>query len=305
MIAKHKIILTSVLIALFLVSIIPVPAVEGTGVDLTVTVVTYLAEVPANTPTTINAKEEAGVVLEDFTSTESATVTISLHKENPHPEAEVPNDSPLALGIYLEMEATVTEFTTKIKVYYTDDAVSAAGIDEATLRLYYFNGSRWVICEKTGVDTVENYIWAQVTHFTIFAAFGSAPWVEPPPTPAEFKFSDLAISPKEVSEGEEVKVTLKATNIGEEKGTYTVQLKVDGAVKQLTEVTLDGGASTTVTFTLVEAVGEHVVDVEGLTGTFTVLPAPISIGYILVFIVLFGIVVALVFQRWRLARAKG
>ena len=142
----------------------------------------YTAEVAANTPTTLDAQEEAGVILEDFTSKEPATVTITVHEENPHPDAELPPDSPMSLGIFLEFEASVEAFTTEIRVSYTDEDVAIAGLNEAELRLYYFDGV-WVQCDNTGVNTAENYVWAIVDHFTVFAPFGTAPIPEPEPSP--------------------------------------------------------------------------------------------------------------------------
>jgi len=63
------------------------------------------------------------------------------------------------------------------------------------------------------------------------------------------------------------------TNIGEEEGTRTVKLNIDGLVTELGgwhAVTLEGGVSTTVSFTLTAAEGVHIVGVDDLTGSFTV-----------------------------------
>ena len=151
------------------------PGTYTFDIDLLGEEVSYVAEIPAGTPTTIDAREETGVVLEDFTSTEPAIVTITLKDDNPHPEADVPPESPMALGIFLDFTTTATEFTTEIRVYYTDEEVEAAGIKEDALRLYYFDGADWIPCEDTGVNTAENYVWARVTHFTVFALFGAPP----------------------------------------------------------------------------------------------------------------------------------
>jgi len=175
-----------VLIALIVLSFLFTGSVLAGEVELVVTVVTYIEDIPPNIPTDIDASEEAGVVLEDFISTELATVTVSLYEENPHPEAEVPPESPMALGIFLEFEATVEEFTTEIRVYYTDEEVEAAGIDEGALRLYYFDYPDWIQCVPSGVNTFENYVWAVVDHFTVFAPFGveaEEPEPEPGPSP--------------------------------------------------------------------------------------------------------------------------
>jgi len=45
---------------------------------------------------------------------------------------------------------------------------------------------------------------------------------------------------------------------------------LDGIATETAEITLVGGASTTITFTLTEAAGEHSLEIEGLTDRFTV-----------------------------------
>ncbi|WP_052696158.1 triple tyrosine motif-containing protein [Palaeococcus ferrophilus] len=79
-------------------------------------------------------------------------------------------------------ESTVEKYT--LNVSYTDGEV--AGIDESTLSLYYWNGSEWIrlrdyvgrqvpngpFVYDAGVNTVENYVWAVVDHFSVYALGG-------------------------------------------------------------------------------------------------------------------------------------
>ncbi|MEM5829571.1 MAG: hypothetical protein QW040_02635 [Candidatus Aenigmatarchaeota archaeon] len=63
-----------------------------------------------------------------------------------------------------------------INVSYTHDEV--AGLDESTLRLYKWNGTSWnaLPCPTFGcVDTVNNFVYANVTSFSLFGMFGSSP----------------------------------------------------------------------------------------------------------------------------------
>jgi len=127
--------------------------------------------------------------------------------------------------------------------------------------------------------------------------------------PAEFIISDLTVSPTEVLEGESVTVTVNIINTGEEEGTHTVLLEVDGLVTELAEVTLEGGASTTVSFTLTEAEGVHTVGIDDLTGSFTVTAPPgfPSTGYvagILIIIIAAGAVVYMLYRGGRLPLPK-
>ncbi|MFH2028596.1 MAG: Ig-like domain-containing protein, partial [Nanoarchaeota archaeon] len=63
-----------------------------------------------------------------------------------------------------------------IKIYYTDAELATLNIGESNLKIYYYNNSAgdWQLEGSQGVDTANNYVWANVTHFSIFAAFGSA-----------------------------------------------------------------------------------------------------------------------------------
>jgi len=63
-----------------------------------------------------------------------------------------------------------------IKVYYTDAQLAIVGIDESTLRIQYYNATSdtWETYNppRGGVNTIENYVWANVTHFSGFGVFG-------------------------------------------------------------------------------------------------------------------------------------
>ncbi|MCD6480522.1 PKD domain-containing protein [Candidatus Bathyarchaeota archaeon] len=122
--------------------------------------------------------------------------------------------------------------------------------------------------------------------------------VKTPPAPAKFELSDLSVSPKEVGPGEAVTVSVKVSNVGEESGVTTVKVKLDGEVVDSKTITLDGGSSTTVTFTVSSDVeGTHTVEVDGLIDTFTVtVPAkpvrwPLYVGVAVLVIVIIAVVV--------------
>ena len=99
--------------------------------------------------------------------------------------------------------------------------------------------------------------------------------VEAPPMPAAFTLSSLQVSPASVEQGKTVTVTVQVKNTGEQSGSTTVELKINGVTEQTKSVTLDGGASTTVSFTVVkDKVGTYTVAVGSLTGSFTVTAPP-------------------------------
>lgn len=96
-----------------------------------------------------------------------------------------------------------------------------------------------------------------------------------PPKPAEFVVSDLTITPEEVEPGDEVTISVVVSNVGELPESYTVILRSVEDVGDEAEVTLDGGASETVSFTsTMDVEGTYHMEVDGLTGSFTVKEPP-------------------------------
>jgi len=90
--------------------------------------------------------------------------------------------------------------------------------------------------------------------------------------PAEFEISDLEISPEKAETGEKVAVLVDIKNVGEVKGTKTLELFVNGDLEEVREVTLDSGSETTETYNLVKGVpGSYSIDIGGLSGNFNVL----------------------------------
>ena len=99
--------------------------------------------------------------------------------------------------------------------------------------------------------------------------------MEPPLAPAEFALSNLAVSPTTVETGETVTVSVTVTNVGEETGSHTAELLVDGSKVDEETVTLEGEASETVEFTDVSGEeGAHTVSIGDLSGSFTVTAPP-------------------------------
>jgi len=68
------------------------------------------------------------------------------------------------------------------------------------------------------------------------------------PEPAEFEITDLVVEPTEVSPGESFSVAVTVGNIGDEGGSYTVELQIDSGVEDATDIELEGGQQTTVKF---------------------------------------------------------
>lgn len=86
-----------------------------------------------------------------------------------------------------------------------------------------------------------------------------------------FVASNLKIAPDEVTEGDNVTVSLTLTNTGKQRGTHTVQVKFDGDTVGSIDVTLDGGSSQKVDIIVVpQQPGVYKLTVDQLTGKLTV-----------------------------------
>jgi len=61
-----------------------------------------------------------------------------------------------------------------IQIGYDEEELQGMGITEETLLMYYWDpydseGDRWVGIEDSGVNVEDDYVWANVSHFSIFA----------------------------------------------------------------------------------------------------------------------------------------
>jgi len=72
-------------------------------------------------------------------------------------------------------------FPIEIRIYYTDQEVISAYVDQSTLRMYYWNGTNWILENDTGVVTPSDipgytgYVWAKIYHLSLFAIMGQPP----------------------------------------------------------------------------------------------------------------------------------
>jgi len=95
---------------------------------------------------------------------------------------------------------------------------------------------------------------------------------EAPPLPGEFDVTDLAISPSSVTVGDSVTVSVNVTNTGETEVSGSITLALNDVIEDIKDVTVAGGETETVTFTVSKGVGNYAVTIPGttLTGTFAV-----------------------------------
>ena len=176
------------------------------------------------------------------------------------------------IGLFYDFQPSGATFEPPVTLTFSyDPADIPEGIAEEDLVIAYYDqkAGKWVNLEGT-VDPGRNTITASISHFTAFAKLGYEV-----PEPAAFTPSSLVISPTEVDIGQAVNVSLSVANTGGMAGSYEVTLKIDGEVEATEEVTVGAGASEAVTFTTSRDVaGSYSVDVNGLSGSFTVKEKP-------------------------------
>jgi VCBS repeat-containing protein len=197
-------------------------------------------------------------------------ITILIMDEPP----PAPEDA-YVIGLVYDFQPSGATFEPPITLTFNyDPADIAEGIAEEDLVLAYYDqkAGEWVNLGGT-VDTERNTITVLISHFTAFIILG----YEVVPEPAAFTVGSLVISPTEVDIGETINVSLLVANTGGMAGSYEVTLKIDGVVEATQYVTVGAGESETVTFTTSRDVaGSYSVDINGLSGSFTVKenPAP-------------------------------
>jgi parallel beta-helix repeat protein len=115
----------------------------------------------------------------EVTGNENDTVDLSVEEYSSNPGGSGYALKSLGKYIRFETSADINVSSIIIKVYYSDAEVAAAGLDESTLRLEYYNATSgtWTKYDPPngGVNTAENYVWAETTHFSIWGLFGSTP----------------------------------------------------------------------------------------------------------------------------------
>ena len=214
-----------------------------------------------------------GTIALDEDDNSLRTLKAEFYESPPDP----PEDAHI-IGLAYDLGPDGATFDPEITLGYTYDPDDLPeGVNEEDLVLAYYNEDigEWVELDTT-VDPVTNTIIAEVDHFTVFTiiapAAAPAPVASPPVlAPAAFTSSSLSISPLEVDVGETVTIGIMVSNTGEEEGSYTITLKINGVAEETKEITLAGGASETVTFTTArDKAGIYSVDVDGLTDSFTV-----------------------------------
>ena len=163
-----------------------------------------------------------------------------------------------------------------IKISY-DPAKIPAEVKETDLAVAFFDdGTKGWQKLVSNVDPVTHSITAQMEHMSLFAVIcelpsASIPISPPTVTPAGILLNGLKITPNEIVAGQEVNISLGATNPGETGGAYTVTLNIDGDAIESQNIYLEAGQKQNLTFIIKQVTaGNHVLKINDLVSTIDV-----------------------------------
>jgi len=151
---------------------------------------------PSNTP--IHDETSSGSIETTVNASSEANVSLVINTTSPVEVFVAPTTDPaanfgmLGLGKFVEITAddqSAIVFPVLIQMHYTDADVAAAGIDESTLNIYFYNttSASWEVAPSSTVDTVNNVVSALVDHFSTYGTYGSASI----PTTSQQQFSSI------------------------------------------------------------------------------------------------------------------
>lgn len=177
-----------------------------------------------------------------------------------------PGFSNVGKAYELEPDGATFEPPVTLTWYYDPADIPPDASEEDILISYYDEDKlEWEEMEST-VAPEADMVTALLSHLSTFTIM-----VPVPALPAEFTVSSLGISPAEVNTGETVTVGFTVTNTGDEPGSHSLTLRLDGEVVETTTVELDGNSSIEASFDISDgSTGTHLVEVNGLSGSFSV-----------------------------------
>ena len=224
------------------------------------------------------ASDDDNVVLEIAEGTTAETrvggrlTSISITKQRSYPS--VPPETGM-VGFPYDLGPDGATFDPAITMTFTYDPnqfPGGVGAKSLTIGYYDEDSQEWVELDAKDVtiDPATNTVRAKISHFTYFGVMANK-------TPAEFTISGLTAPFGELGIAEEGTINVMVANTGDVAGTTTLTLKINGEEVATKNVNLAGLESRSVSFTTVQGkAGTYNVDVDGLTGTFTVKAAPVT-----------------------------
>ena len=178
------------------------------------------------------------------------------------------------IGLEYDLEPDGATFDPPITITFTYNPnwiPAGLGPDSLTVGYYDTDTEQWVMLDASDItiDPATNTISAKVSHFTYYSVMAHT-------APADFTVSGLTV-PSTLGIAEKATISATVANTGDVAGTYQAILKINGAVVASKSVKLAGHESKTVTFETVQGkAGSYKVEIDGQTGTFTVVAAELK-----------------------------
>ncbi|MEM3616996.1 MAG: hypothetical protein QXJ31_03690 [Candidatus Bathyarchaeia archaeon] len=146
--------------------------------------ITNPASLSETNPFVCDATELASVVI--FVKQASCSMSIAVRNlTGPPSGGDTPPSGFKFLGKYVEIvcEPSDVPVQATIRFCYTDEQLKAANIDEASLKVFYWNtaSNQWEEYPST-INMAKNYVEINVTHFSVWALMGQPPtpiWSQP------------------------------------------------------------------------------------------------------------------------------
>jgi hypothetical protein len=128
---------------------------------------------PAGEGQVVDASEETDTTV-TITTSGATNITVASYESQPFPGEEFPDTT---LGKYIDIYISnpeVVSWPVHIELAYTHAELVTAGVEESTLGLYYYAPDGSIQrCSDTGVNSVYNFIWANITETEAGSLVGS------------------------------------------------------------------------------------------------------------------------------------
>ena len=189
------------------------------------------------------------VILKDVSENPTAGVETEVESFNPVNILSTlvsdpkPGGTDDTIGKFVDLTADNDFIEASVKISYDEASLN---VREESLKMYFWDGSGWVPVARSGVNTLENYVWAYVGHFSTYTAIGA--------TKPDLNIS-LDLNSTSVREKDPVSVSISVSNTGDAPSQDCVieaYILDDYNVTQLEtgDCSLGAGGSTTLDFNL-------------------------------------------------------
>ena len=144
------------------------------------------------------------------------------------------------------------------------------GVDVNNIRVGSWDGSNWELLTPVSINNTTGEVTVKVDHSALMAVMaGKAP------IPSPFSAADLTVIPGYITVGEKALLQVNTKNTGTAPGNYELTLMLNDVLEESRVVALEGGASYTEIFQLVDKkVDTYKINLNGLKNKLVVQPRP-------------------------------